>query len=676
MTSTQVKVAGLRLPVHSVNTLIIGSGAAALKAAVSLHRLGLTDIALATEDREGGTSRNAGSDKQTYYKLSLAGSLADSVFEMARDLSAGGSMHGDIALAEAATSPRAFFDLVELGVPFPHDKYGAYVGYKTDHDPKQRATSAGPLTSRLMCEALGREVRRRRIPIFDRHQVIALLTHGQGKARRVVGAMALNKKKLTSSSLGFVLFNAVNCVLATGGPAGIYKTSVYPESQLGSHGLAFEAGAIAQNLTESQFGLASTKFRWNLSGTYQQAIPRYISTDRDGQDERQFLNEVFPDMGKLATAIFLKGYQWPFDPRRIPNYGSSLIDLLVYRETVIRQRRVFLDYRRNPSGEGRLADFSFDLLDREAYDYLAKSGALLETPIQRLAKMNPPAIAIYKENGIDLAREPLEIALCAQHNNGGFKGNIWWESNIRHLFPVGEVNGSHGVWRPGGSALNAGQVGALRAALFIARNYARGTPSAREFLAQVRSSVQEKISFARKIIDPSFSDGEFLKRTREEIRERMSAWGAAIRRRDKVHAAVREAWALSKELLSKMRIRSSLELPDAFKNLDLCLTHALYLEAIAEYLDRGGQSRGSFVVLNEKGREFYSELGDEWRFSLNAASSFVDTKILEITFMGKQKVRKKWVDVRPIPDEEGWFERVWEDYRKGRTFQPFKEKRR
>ena len=44
--------------------------------------------------------------------------------------------------------------------------------------------------------------------------------------------------------------------------------------------------------------------------------------------------------------------------------------------------------------------------------------------------------------------------------------------NIRHLFPVGEVNGSHGVYRPGGSALNAGQVGGLRAAEYIAHRYA------------------------------------------------------------------------------------------------------------------------------------------------------------------------------------------------------------
>ncbi|MDH7512431.1 MAG: FAD-binding protein [Clostridiales bacterium] len=669
MKRTEIRVAGLCLPVYSLNTLIIGSGAAALKAAVSLHQLGVSDIAIATDDWSGGTSRNAGSDKQTYYKLSLAGELSDSVVEMARDLCAGGSMHGDIALVEAANSLRVFFHLVELGVPFPHDGYGAYAGYKTDNDPRQRATSAGPLTSRLMCEALGREVRERKIPVFNKYEVIALLTRGIGKTKKIAGAIALDRKKLRAPSLGFVLFNAVNVVLGTGGPAGMYRESVYPTSQLGSHGMAFEAGAAAQNLTESQFGLASTKFRWNLSGTYQQVIPRYISTDRNGRDERQFLNEVFPDMGKLATAIFLKGYEWPFDPRKISGYGSSLIDLLVYRETVVRGRRVFLDFRRDPSGGGKLKDFSSGLLSKEAYTYLAKSKALLGTPIKRLARMNPLAIAVYKDNGIDLAKEPLEIALCAQHNNGGLKGNIWWESNLKHLFPVGEVNGSHGVRRPGGSALNSGQVGGWRAALFIARHYNRKPPALRDFLFQVRSTIEEKIAFAQKIIDPSLKDSSFLTRTRQEIQERMSAWGAAILRPEKVSHAVAEARTLLKKLQAEMRIRSAKELPAAFKNLDLCLTHALYLEAIREYIARGGKSRGSFLILEEKGRESCPGMGKEWRFSLNPPGSFVDRKILEISLGEKMRVIKKWVDVRPIPHKEGWFEQIWEDYRKGRAFE-------
>ena len=76
-------------------------------------------------------------------------------------------------------------------------------------------------------------------------------------------------------------------VMATGGPGEMYRISVYPAGQIGSHGLALEAGAVANNLTESQFGLASTKFRWNLSGTYQQVVPCYFSTSSRGGDRRR-----------------------------------------------------------------------------------------------------------------------------------------------------------------------------------------------------------------------------------------------------------------------------------------------------------------------------------------------------------------------------------------------------
>jgi len=657
---------GARLPVISLNTLIIGSGAASLNAAVCLHEQGVEDIAIATEDWKAGTSRNAGSDKQTYYKLSLAGELPDSALRMAVDLFAGGSMHGDIAYIEAQNSARAFFHLVELGVPFPHDRYGAYVGYKTDHDPRQRATSAGPLTSRLMVEALGREVRRLGIPVLDRHVVIALLTRGPKNARKVVGAIAMDKKNIREDSCGFVLFNAVNVVLGTGGPAGIYKASVYPESQLGSHGLAFAAGAASQNLTESQYGLASLKFRWNLSGTYQQVIPRYISTAAQGGDEREFLNDYFPDMGRLATAIFLKGYQWPFDPAKVKDYGSSLIDILVYQETVLGGRKVYLDFRRNPSGCGKLKDFDFRLLSPEALIYLERSGALLPTPLARLAKMNPPAVEVFKTHGIDLADEPLEIGLCAQHNNGGFRGNLWWESNIRHLFPVGEVNGTHGVRRPGGSALNSGQVGSMRAAFFIARRYNAGPPKMEAFLARVGDQARRTMNSALKMIDAKCRDSGQIARTRLEIQERMSSCGAAIRDPEKIGPAVDAAWALYSKLKSELKVPLAKDLPAALKNLDLCLTHALYLEAICEYLRRGGKSRGSYLVLDKAGVKPCAELGEEWRFALNSRPAFVDQKILEVSLEGPGRAVKKWVNIRPIPREDSWFENVWEDFRKGR----------
>ena len=42
----------------------------------------------------------------------------------------------------------------------------------------------------------------------------------------------------------------------------MYQASVYPVSQTGGMGILLEAGAVAKNLTESQFGIASVKHRW------------------------------------------------------------------------------------------------------------------------------------------------------------------------------------------------------------------------------------------------------------------------------------------------------------------------------------------------------------------------------------------------------------------------------
>lgn len=662
MRRSEIECGGTRLPLYSLNTLIIGSGAAALNAAVNVFEKGQKNIAIATDNWGGGTSNNAGSDKQTYYKLSLSGDIPDSPLEMARDL-LGGCMHGDIALCEAQNSLEAFFHLVKLGVPFPHDRLGAFVGYKTDHDPRGRATSAGPLTSHLMFESLAKNVKEKGIKIFDRHEIIALLTEEIGGEKQIIGAIAINKNTLDSKNYGFVVFNSVNVILGTGGPAGMYKTSVYPESQLGSHGLAFEIGAIGNNLTESQYGLASIKFRWNLSGTYQQVIPRYVSTDKGGHDEQEFLNDFFPDMGNLATAIFLKGYQWPFDPRKIRNYGSSLIDLLVYQETVLKGRRVFLDFTKNLSGGGILDDFSFDLLDKEAYGYLEKSEALLDTPIERLKKMNQPAVDLYKSHDIDITKEYLEIAVCAQHNNGGFRGNIWWESNIRHLFPVGEANGTHGVYRPGGSALNSGQVGSMRAALYISKRYTDDPPEKKEFMDSVEGQIRRKLEFARKISDHK-TKNPFISETRREIQERMSTCGAHIRDPKRIQKTVDEAWDLYSRLKNDMKIPSIKDLPAAFKIIDLCLTHALYLEAIKEYMEKGGQSRGSYLIMDPEEEIPCKELGDEWKFHLNEEDSFVNTKILEIYLDKNTNVKKQWIDIRPIPLEDVWFENIWNEYMK------------
>lgn len=115
-------------------------------------------------------------------------------------------MDGDIAMAEAAGSLRAFYHLVDIGVPFPFNKSGEYVGYKTDHDPLKRGISAGPLTSKYMTECLERQAEERGIPFFDGYQAVRLLTEEKDGDKRAAGIIALNKQKAASPDERYAVF--------------------------------------------------------------------------------------------------------------------------------------------------------------------------------------------------------------------------------------------------------------------------------------------------------------------------------------------------------------------------------------------------------------------------------------------------------------------------------------
>ena len=632
------------------HTIIIGSGAAGLNAAIQLKAGGIDDILVLTEGLEMGTSINTGSDKQTYYKLGLAGAEPDSPIGLAKTLFAGGGVHGDIALAEAALSARAFFHLVECGVPFPCDGYGEYAGYKTDHDPARRATSIGPYTSREMCRALIKKAKALGVEFLEQVVVVEILVVKQDGLRRAGGVIYVDAEGKFHSAL------ADNVVFATGGPGGLYASSVYPVVHTGAIGLALAAGARARNLPDSQFGMASTKFRWNVSGTYMQVVPRFFSTDADGTAApREFLDDFFrSDRGKLFSLIFLKGYQWPFDARKVSG-GSSLIDLLVHMETVVKGRRVFLDFRENPRG------FDFALLSNEARTYLEKSGASQDTPFKRLEFMNPGAVALYRDHGIDIAKVPLEIAVCAQHNNGGLAANHWWESeNLARLFPVGEVNGSHGVSRPGGSALNAGQAGSFRAADYIVHACAEQTLNQKLAQKEADAAIQKWNDYAKagETAPTAWRD------ERKEFQKRMSDAAAQVRDLETVATALKEAEAQYQRLKKdSCKWTTPRGLAESCRNLQLSLACCAYLSSIKHALSDGVGSRGSSIALSADGIEIDPTLDAAWRIAPENES--FRNKVLATVPVGGGRFTHKWEKCRSIPREDLWFETVWRKYREG-----------
>ncbi|MDD3252943.1 MAG: FAD-binding protein [Lachnospiraceae bacterium] len=648
------------------NTIIVGTGAAGLNAALALKEQGQDSVAIVTEGRFMGTSRNTGSDKQTYYKLTIGGEAPDSALKMAQTLFDGGCMDGDLALCEAAGSLRAFFRLVELGVPFPFDSCGGYVGYKTDHDPLTRGISAGPLTSKYMTECLGKAVDARHIDLYDGYQVIKLLTDQTDGEKQACGVLALNKKRCEEKQSRYAVFSARNIIWATGGEAGMYEASVYPPSQTGGMGILFREGAVGKNLTESQFGIASVKFRWNLSGTFQQCVPRYISTDADGGDETEFLKPYFDSPEKMISAIFLKGYQWPFDAQKAFDQGSSLIDLLVYQETVLLGRKVYLDYVHNPSDLEQNGNVDFSHLKGAGREYLENSGALLGTPYERLKKMNPNAIEVYAKHNIDLSKEYLEIQVCAQHNNGGISCNKWWESNIRHLFVVGEANGSHGVYRPGGTALNSGQVGGMRAAQFILHHYMDEPLDKKELFAVCEKELAGEIAFGEDALEGSTEPPVDIAEERKKLQHRMTKHGAFIRNEEGLGRAIEENQLQRKRFDAGHQVSGCRELSSLFQLRQLMISQYVYLSAMMDYSRKIGISRGSFLVYNKNGTLPEEQLKELFR----TIAKDTDVSVLqEIRYLSEEETCSlSWRKVRPIPKIDNWFENVWRDFRNGDTF--------
>jgi len=293
----------------------------------------------------------------------------------------------------------------------------------------------------------------------------------------------------------------------------------------------------------------------------------YIAVDKNG-NESEFLYDALGD--ESLDMIFLKGYQWPFDTRKTE--GSSRVDLLV-AEQIKRGNRVYMDFLHNPKG----LENGFAVLSEESYTYLERSGALFGTPIERLEKMNKGAIELYAAHGIDLYSELLEIAVCAQHCNGGVTVDAHWQSEVVGLYVAGEAAGTFGVYRPGGSALNSTQVGGLRAAEHIASK-----PS---------EAVAEPIWDV-----PAVKYGKSnLAALRSEFQGAMSDVADFDRRCDGMKTLFARVCALCDTFFEVATIADDTELCELFRLYDMALTQRSTLSAMIASAEAIGTHGAAFV---------------------------------------------------------------------------------
>jgi succinate dehydrogenase/fumarate reductase flavoprotein subunit len=279
------------------------------------------------------------------------------------------------------------------------------------------------------------------------------------------------------------------------------------------------------------------------------------------------------------------------------DFGSSLVDLAIAIEAK-RGRTVYLDFLRNPLPGTDGKAFSLDDLDADVALYLRNNDALQATPIDRLRRMNPLAIELYRMHGHDLTRDPLPFNVNNQHMNGGVAVDLWNESSLSGCFAVGEVAGTHGVTRPGGAALNAGQVGGVRAAEQIASRHLSVPDGALAVSAQ--QQIAEALRLAANAL--TAKEGLAIADVRTEIQARMSEAAGFLCPVADLPAACEAAVTLRRAVVSRgfAQVRPA-QVVDVFRWRHLALVSEAVLTAIAQYAAGGGGSRGARAYLDPAG---------------------------------------------------------------------------
>jgi len=494
----------------TVDVVIVGSGGAALRAALAARDAGASVLILTKgELGKAGVTALSCSDRMAFHATleHTEPGGPDAWRYHAEDIYRIGGRVSDANLAciLAQGAAEAFHFLDSLGVPFAKDDAGRADQFVTDGSKYARACYTGPHTANDIHEALRSEVRRRGLPVVENVMAVDVALDAAGRAASV---------RLADG--GLVRAGAV--ILATGGAGLAYEVNVFPDGMTGDgHAMALRAGAELVNLEFIQFGLSSVKTKLACSGSLMRAWPRLVSGD-----DREFLADYFPagtPPEEMYAVLFRKGASWPVSYEE----PSHVIDVAVFSE-MQQGRTVWMDFSQNPAG----LDLSrMDPALWGKYANIARlrltEPPLADSPLERLKAINQPSVAWLAERGIDLAADDrIELAPACQHFQGGIKIDTRAATTVPGLFACGEAaGGQHGANRPGGNALMDSQVMGRIAgeqAADLARTAPPGDPGEADDVEPPTRGEAIDVREARQRIQHLMTMYASIKRTAEGVR--------------------------------------------------------------------------------------------------------------------------------------------------------------
>lgn len=400
--------------VFETDVLIVGGGGAGARAAIEAKEMNV-EVLIAVKGlfgRSGCTVMAEGG-----YNAALG--FIDRVDNPAihfEDTIIGGRFLNNQKLVEILVkeAPQRLFDLERFGAVFDRineDKLDqrAFGGHRY-----RRTCYKGDKTGHEMMNALKEECMKRGVEVLEEVSITSLLT-SKGKVCGATGLDILNSD--------FLLFKAKTVVLATGGAGQVYYTTTNPFQKTGDgFALAYNAGAELINMEMVQF---------HPTGMVHPRSARGLLVTEGVRGEG----------GKLYNAEgerFMKKY----DPEKMELSTRDVVTRAIYTEIK----------------EGRGTDRGGVFLD---VSHLPDE--IIEDKLAMMSKQ-------FLDVGVDIGKEPMEVAPSAHHFMGGVRTNERCESTVENLYACGEVNGGlHGANRLGGNSLAETQVFGARAGQYASQ---------------------------------------------------------------------------------------------------------------------------------------------------------------------------------------------------------------
>jgi len=300
------------------------------------------------------------------------------------------------------------FDLEEYGAVFDRTPEGKIMQRPFGKQTYRRTCYAADRTGHELMATLVEEVRRRDIDVLDEIFVTNLLT-SEG---RVTGAVTIDYK-----TGNFLVFKAKAVVLASGGAGRLYKITTNAAQDTGDgYASAYRIGARLVDMEMVQFHPTGMVYPESHRG--------------------QLVTEAVRGEGGLLFNIKKERLMQRYEPKLMELAGRDVVARSIATE--------ILEGRGTPQG-GVYLDVS-------------------HLPANLIEERLPSMLKQFLDVGVDIRKEPMQVAPTAHHFMGGVMINENAETNISGLYAAGEITGGvHGGNRLGGNALADTQVFGKRA---------------------------------------------------------------------------------------------------------------------------------------------------------------------------------------------------------------------